>query len=151
MMRGWWNQSISSASAGETIGSWIVDEVEPLTLGGSSWGDVGRGAKAASSAFHLSSSSSPLIRNSFTLLARVLGTRDVVPMGSGGCDPSFPPRMSPETLFTTLESLLRAGSYSLVLGKNKKLTKIKKSKCIHQSTPAMPFLKFDLMMVHNQF
>lgn len=91
------------------------DEVEPLTLGGSSWGTL-CGAKAASSAFSLSSaSSSPLIRNSFTLLARVLGARDVVPMGSGGCDPSFPPRMSSETLFSTLENLPRAESYPLML------------------------------------
>lgn len=88
------------------------DEVEPLTLGGSKL----RGVKAASSAFYPSSaSSSPLIRNSFTLLARVLGAGDVVPMGSGGCDPSFPPRMSSETLFSTLENLPRAESYSLML------------------------------------
>lgn len=91
------------------------DEVELLTLGDSSWGTL-CGAKAASSAFYLSSaSSSSLIRNSFTLLARVFGARDVVPMGSGGCDPSFPPRMSSETLFSTLENLPRAESYSLML------------------------------------
>lgn len=33
----------------------------------------------------------PLICNSFTLLARVVSARDVVPMGSGGCVPLFLP------------------------------------------------------------
>lgn len=50
----------------------------------------------------ISPSPPPLIRNSFTLLARVLSARDVVPMGSGGCVPPLPP---PDELGDTFQHL----------------------------------------------
>lgn len=46
----------------------------------------------------------PLIRNSFTLLARVLSARDVYQWAPAGVTRRFLSRMSSETLFSTLEN-----------------------------------------------
>lgn len=120
------NQSISSSPAGQTTGSWI----SPRCIRSRWVVRVGRLCVVRSQTCILSflslslssSSSSPLIRNSFTLLARVLCVRDVVPMDSGGCAPSLPPRMSSETLFSILEkSLELRGNFTdyLMMGLNK--------------------------------